>query len=109
MDAPSPSEILFEALTPLGFRVRVTRANWELIITIKHPIMAGRENDVQKTLRNPDEIRLSRSDPQVYLFYRSERIGRWICAVVKRLNGDSFMITAYPTDAVKEGEHIWPM
>ncbi len=33
--------------------------------------------------------------------------GRWICAVVKRLNGEAFLITTYPTDAIKEGEPIW--
>jgi hypothetical protein len=45
----------------LGFRVRVTHAYWELIVTIKHPVMAGREEDVKKTLEQPDEIRQSRS------------------------------------------------
>ena len=34
-------DILFEAITPLGFHVRVTKAYWELIVNIKHPIMAG--------------------------------------------------------------------
>ena len=107
-EAPAPDELLFEVLTPLGFRVRVTRSYWELIVTIKHPVMAGRENDVKDTLENPTEIRRSKSDPQVYLFYKPERIGRWVCAVTKRLDGDGFLITAYPTDAVKEGEAIWP-
>lgn len=102
------TELLFEALTPLGFRVRVTRAYWELIVTIKHPAMKGREADVQETLTNPSEIRLSKSAPNVYLFYRPKRIGRWVCAVAKRLDGDGFLITAYPTDTVKEGERIWP-
>jgi len=102
------SELLFEVLTPLGFRVCVTRAYWELIVTTKHPVMAGREADVQETLRNPNEIRLSRSDPNVYLFYKPERIGRWVCAVAKRLDGEGFLITSYPTDRVKEGERIWP-
>jgi hypothetical protein len=102
------NDLLFEALTPLNFQVRVARAYWELIISIKHPAMAGREADVQETLRNPNEIRLSRSDPAVYLFYKPERLGRWVCAVAKRLNRDGFLITAYPTDAIKEGERIWP-
>jgi hypothetical protein len=105
--APSPDELLFEAITPLGFVVRVTHAYWELIITVKHPAMAGRENEVRDTLENPGEIRRSKSDPELYLFYKSERIGRWVCAVTKRLDGDGFLITAYPTDAVKEGETIW--
>ena len=47
-------DLLFEVLTPLGFRVRVTRTYWELIITVKHPVMAGREDDVQETLKNPN-------------------------------------------------------
>jgi hypothetical protein len=101
------SPILFEAETPLAFRVRVTAAYWNVIVTIKHPVMLGREADVQDTLQNPEEIRLSKKDASVYLFYKPERIGRWVCAVTKRLNGEGFLITAYPTDAVKEGEQIW--
>ncbi len=88
--------------------MRVTRAYWELITTVKHPIMTGREAEVQETLTNPDEIRVSQSDPKVYLFYKSKDIKRWVCAVAKRLNGDGFLITAYPTDAIKEGVAIWP-
>jgi hypothetical protein len=108
IDAPSPEELLFEVLTPLGFRVRVTRAYWEVIITVKHPVMAGREDAVKDTLQNPGEIRQSKSDFAVYLFYKPERIGRWACAVARRLDGDGFLITAYPTDAIKEGELVWP-
>ena len=104
----STQDLLFEVLTPLGFLVRVTRAHWELIVTIKHPVMAGRESDVKETLANPDEVRLSRSDPNVYLFYRPERIGRWVCAVSRRRDEEGFLITAYPTDAIKEGVRIWP-
>ena len=100
-------DLLFDVLTPLGFRVRVTRTYWELIITVKHPVMAEREGDVQETLSNPDEVRQSKGDPNVYLFYKPERIGRWVCAVAKRPDGDGYLITAYPTDAIKEGVRIW--
>jgi len=103
----SNNEILFEVETPLGFRVRVTVDYWRVIVTIKHPVMLGREADIQEVLRNPDEIRLSKKDPSVYLFYKPEKISRWVCAVTKRLDGEGFLITAYPTDAVKEGEQIW--
>jgi hypothetical protein len=30
-----------------------------------------------------------------------------LCVVTKRLNGEDFLITTYPTDAIKEGERIW--
>ena len=100
-------EILFEVPTSLGFIVRVSVNYWTLIAKFKHPVMRGRETDVQNTLKEPDEIRQSRNDPTVYLFYRLERPKRWICAVVKRLNGDGFLITTFPTDAIKEGQLIW--
>jgi hypothetical protein len=103
----SDEAILFEIETPLGFYVRTTASYWNLIVEIKHPVMKRREVDVQATLANPDEVRLSRSDPQVYLFYRVDGEKRWVCAVSKRLNGEGFLITAYRTGAIKEGTAIW--
>ena len=70
-------DLHFEVLTPLGFSVRVTRSYWDLIVTFKHPAMAGRESDVREALQNPDEIRVSRIDSEVYLFYKAERAKRW--------------------------------
>lgn len=100
-------DLFFEVSTPLGFRVRITQSYWEIIVTIKHPVMQGRERDVQNALRDPDEIRRSRADPKVHLFYREEYPGRWTCVVVRQLNDEGFLITTYPTDAIKEGEKIW--
>lgn len=88
-------EILFEAETPLGFSVRTTASYWELITTVKHPIMRDRLEDVRQTLINPDEIHLSKSDMQVYLFYREDGAKRWVCAVTKRVDETGFLITAY--------------
>ena len=107
-DIGHEKSILFEVSTPLGFRVRVTRSCWELITAIKHPVMARQESMVKDTLQIPAQIRLSRGDASVYLFYRQERADRWICAVAKRLNGEGFLITAYPTEAIKEGVRVWP-
>jgi hypothetical protein len=101
------NDILFEAMTLLGFRVRVSHAYWKLIVDIKHPAMAGREEDVRKVLEDPDEIRKSKSDENVYLFYRAEREKRWLCAVSKQTDADGFLITTYPTDAIKEGIQVW--
>ena len=100
--------VLFEIETPLGFRVRVTRSRWRLISGVKHPAMAGKELSVKAALENPDEIRQSRGDPRVFLFYKAEQSKRWVCAVAKEDGGDGFLITAYPTDAIKEGVKVWP-
>ena len=99
---------LFEAVTPLGFSVRVSRERWELIVAFKHPVMAGREEFVQAALQAPEQVRQSRSDRQVLLFYEAEATKRWTCAVAKRVADAGFLITAYPTDAIEEGVRVWP-
>lgn len=104
---PDP-DVLFDVLTPLGFRVRVSRERWALITTAKHPVMAGREDVVRATLENPEQVRQSGSDAQGLLFYRAERPRRWVCAVAKRAADRGFLITAYPTDSIKEGTQVWP-
>ena len=100
-------DILFDVETPLGFRVRTTRRYWDFLVTEKHKVMAGREYDVIRVLNDPDEVRLSRTDPLVFVFDRLERPERWLCALAKRINGEGFIVTAYPTDAIKEGEIVW--
>lgn len=70
--------------------------------------LAGSETEVQVVLESQEEIRRGKSDANVYLFYRNRRKRRWICAVSKQVGRTGFLITAYPTDAVKEGERIWP-
>ena len=101
-------DLLFDVLTPLDFRVRVTRSYWDVIVSVKHPVMAGHEKEVKNTLQNPDEIRRSKTDSSIFLFYKTQREGRWVCAVSKKANGAGFLITAYPTDSIKAGEKIWP-
>lgn len=101
------SELEFEVWTPIGFSVRVTRRYWDVIANIKHPVMCGRQAEVRQALFEPDEVRQSRRDPDVYLFYRKRSVGRWTCAVAKRLGSDGFLITAFPTSAIKEGQRIW--
>ncbi|MBD1824265.1 hypothetical protein H6F51_17470 [Cyanobacteria bacterium FACHB-DQ100] len=96
----------FEILTPLGFTVRTSEEYWQRLIA-KHPDIKELEELVQAALAVPDEIRRSSRDAEVLLFYRSHRTERWVVAVARRLNGDGFLITAYQTDAIKEGETVW--
>jgi len=69
--------------------------------------MFGKEELVENTISNPDEIRRSSKDDTVFLFYKRSEDYRFVCAVVKRLNGDGFLITAYPTNSIKLGEQLW--
>ncbi len=101
-----PEEFEFQAKTPLGVVVRCTRRYWQFIVTEKHPVLEGQQEEVVNAVRAPGEIRQSRKDPDVLLFYRGGP-ARWTCAVVKRENGTGFLITAYPTDAIKAGDVLW--
>jgi len=98
---------LFRIVTPLGFMVKSTAGYWRIICTIKHPVMADKLEEVKLTLAEPDEIRQSSSDSQILLFYKIIGTNRRLCTVVKRLNGEGFLVTAYPTENIKEGIHIW--
>lgn len=97
--------ILFEVATPLGFMVRTSPDYWEKIVA-KHPDLAGCPEMVQQTLTDPDEIRRSSRDGKVLLFYRMGG-PHWMVAVARRQNGEGYLVTAYRTNAVKEGESVW--
>ncbi len=74
--------------------------------------MAGMEETIIQTLQAPSEVRVSRSDASVRLFYEFSSptpVGdKWLCVVVKYLAVDAFVITAHLTDKLKTGESIWP-
>ena len=96
----------FEVLTPLNFTVRTSEEYWQKLI-VKHPDIADLEAEVRQALNSPDEIRRSSRNPNLLLFYLTLKEKRWVVAVARRLNGDGFLITAYQTDAIKEGETLW--
>lgn len=79
---------------------------------LQHPEMAGMEAEIVQALRSPLEVRISRSDKTVqffYEYYANTRVGgKWLCVVVKYPSADGFVVTAYLTDRLKEGETIWP-
>jgi len=102
-DAPTP---LFNVRTPLGFAVRTTADYW-VLLQRKHREVSGRLEDVARCLATPVQVRQSKHDPAVYLFYRA-LAPYHLCVVVKRLDGEGFIITCYLTDAIKEGIPIWP-
>ena len=93
---PPDDEILFDVLTPLGFTVHCTLSYWLRKILTDHPVMGDRLETVKHALYDPDEIRLSRSDDP-----------RLVCAVARQTGTEGFLITAYPTDKIKQGETVW--
>ncbi len=76
-----------------------------------HPEMFGQINKIEETLSKPDIIVRSQTDSDVELFYRhydtTPVTDKYLCVVVKVLNDDVFIVTAYFTDKIKRGEIIW--
>ena len=91
----------FSVVCVLGKRISVTEAYWQKIVTIKHPSMTGKDLEVRETLVDADEVRESRSDTQVRMYYRQYGLAH-LCVVVKHLNGTGFVVTAYFTERIKE-------
>ncbi len=100
------SDIYFEVASKLGKKVYVTKSRWELIIQRKHLELEGKEKEVKETLTEPEEIRQSKSDDSVYLYYK--HYGKLsLSVVIKHKNGEGFIITGYYTDRIKEGKQIY--
>ncbi len=95
--------------TPLGITVRTTEEYWKLITKFKHPIIKRYEREVKETLKEPDEIRESKKDAKVLLYYRQYKNleNRYICVLIKQLNGEGLVVTAYLADKIKRGNVIW--
>ena len=93
-----------------GHLVRLTDERLEHIL--EHAEMAGMDGEIKRVLQAPTEVRLSRADDNVrlfYEFYAQTRVGgKWLCVVVKYLPDDAFVITAYLTETMKAGETLWP-
>ena len=67
--------------------------------------MESYEELVKQTLASPEEVRRSKKDPAVHLYYRKTN-GHYCCVVAKHLNGDGFVVTTYMTDRIRIGERL---
>jgi hypothetical protein len=92
-----------------GRPVRIT--DERLAHIASHLEMLGLEQEIERVLQTPCEVRVSRSDDSVRLFYEfyaeTKVGGKWLCVVVKYLPDDAFVVTAYLTDKLKAGETVW--
>ena len=61
--------ILVNVVTPLNYRVTLTRDRWREIVRFKHPAAARFENRIRECLETPDAIRCSTKDEEVHVYY----------------------------------------
>ena len=61
----------------------------------------------QCALRDPSEVRRSKKDESLHLYYAPDPPYH-VCVVVKCSDEGAFIVTAYRTEKIKEGDRIWP-
>ena len=99
-------QVRFEVKSCLRKEIRTTEEYWKLISEIKHPLVKRYEAEVKETIKNPDEVRRSKKDSSVFLYYK--KYGNlFICVLVRHLNNECYIITAYIADKIKKGDVIW--
>jgi hypothetical protein len=78
---------------------------------LDHPEMSEQIYKISETLQFPDIIIMSKTDPEVELFYRHYKstpvTEKFICVAVKVRFDELFILTAYFTDKIKRGIIIW--
>ena len=76
-----------------------------------HPEMQGQISKIVETLKEPNQIVLSKTDMQVELSYKyyatTPVTNKFLCVVVKVMADDNFIITSYFTNDMKKGDIIW--
>lgn len=94
-----------------GHTVRLTEERMAHIL--EHPEMKEMGVEIERALTAPQTVRRSRSDDSVRLFYQfyAQTMvgGKWLCVIVKYLENDAFVVTAYLTDKPKIGDTLWPI
>jgi len=100
-------DLHFEVTSCLGKHIGISNEEWNYLIHVKHPELAGREEEIKYTLAVADFVRLSQRDKDVYLYYK--RIEKYyLCVVCRHLDGSGFIITSYFTSQLKRGKEQWP-
>jgi hypothetical protein len=99
--------IVFQALSPLGYKVILTRDRWREIVRFKHPALAGHEASMQQCIEEPQVIRESAKELAVHLYYATSPRG-YLCVVVGPAgDGTYFVITTYFCKEPKKGGDVW--
>jgi|SRR3989344_2956393 len=95
---------VFEITDKTGRKIRLPNKQWRHIMK-KHPYMEKYLEEIKETLKIPDKITEYSPDETIRYYYRRYKYVKspnyFILVIVKYLNGEGFVITAYFTDKLK--------
>ena len=97
-------DYIFEVFDKTGKRIRLTDKQWRHITfpSSPHSYMVNHLERIKQTLINPDKIIGSVYDDaktSYYKYYKDKK--RFVRVVVKYLNGEGYIITAYFVKYIK--------
>lgn len=92
-----------------GLAIRLTEERWVHILD--HPEMVGQQERLAETLSSPDTVVATAKDETVHAYHRlyeSTPVTRkHMVVVVKMIEGDPFVVTAFYSSRVKKGNVLW--
>lgn len=97
--------IVREIQDVLGNKIKLTEERWQHIIS-GHPVMKKKLSRIVGTLKAPDVIVKSRREENIWLYHKEfKKLPGFVVVIVHHIRG--FIITAYLSEKIKEGEIIW--
>ncbi|MBI2576973.1 hypothetical protein HYV84_07180 [Candidatus Woesearchaeota archaeon] len=86
---------VFRILGRHGKEIYLSKERWAHIVS-EHPEVAPYFPEFEPALRNPGAVKQFSEDPSIFYFYRFIKPKRrFLLVIVKYLNGEGFVITAY--------------
>lgn len=96
--------VLFEVIDKNGKHIRLTNKQYSHIMD-EHPYMHKYLEEIKETLKKPDKITFYSFDVNVRYFYKSykhlDKPNKYIFVIVKYLNGEGYIVSAYLEDKIK--------
>ena len=93
--------MIFEITDKSKRNIRLTKERWKHI-NADHPEVAPLLEEVKTTLQIPTKITSFEYDETIHHYYRHRKENAdYLQIVVKYLNGDGFIITAYLTKKIQ--------
>lgn len=93
---------LFEIIDKPGRKIRLTKKQW-LHILRRRPYMEKYIEEIKETLKIPDKIIKSPYNKAYYYknYKYLKKLNNFVLVIVKFLNGEGFIITAYLEEKIK--------
>ena len=93
---------IFEIVDKTGRKIKLTKRQWEHITT-KHPDLAGKEEEIKRTLERPDLILPHKFDENAGNYYKyNKKENAYLLISVRYLNNEGVVITSFYTKHIKK-------